>query len=56
MAPRDGGSTESLGGASTSVGETIDWPWIDNLNVDGGKIKIYIKNLTCKNFYAYVYI
>ena len=37
MSPRDGGSTESLAGASNSLGETIDWSWIDNLNVEGGK-------------------
>jgi hypothetical protein len=48
MAPRDGGSTESLAGASTSVGETIDWPWIDNLDVDGGKVYIeLIYTLQC---------
>ena len=37
MSPRDGGSTESLAGASNSFGETIDWSWIDNLNPEGGK-------------------
>ena len=37
MSPRDGGSTESLAATSASLGETIDWSWIDNLNPEGGK-------------------
>ena len=44
MSPRDGGSTESLAGASNSLGETIDWSWIDNLNVEGGEELINNKN------------
>ena len=36
MSPRDGGSTESLADASNSLGEAIDWSWIDNLNPEGG--------------------
>ena len=38
MAPRDGGSTESLAGGSTSLSENVDWSWIDTLNPDGGKV------------------
>ena len=44
MAPRDGGSTDSLAGASTSIGETIDWSWIDNLNADGGMYFLSLEN------------
>ena len=36
MAPRDGGSNDSLAGGSTSLGDNIDWPWIDTLDLDRG--------------------
>ena len=42
MSPRDGGSTESLVAASNSLGETIDWSWIDNLNPEGGKYYVQL--------------
>ena len=54
MSPRDGGSTESLAGASNSLGETIDWSWIDNLNVEGGEELINNKNPFIKQSFTIV--
>ena len=52
MSPRDGGSTESLAAASNSLGETIDWSWIDNLNPEGGKH--YVELFYNQNFRIWV--